>query len=88
MPTPSPLPVTRRKRGHPNWTSGYALVPCPDAPSAFEKQVTLLGLTPDRYATSQELKSWCEQHRNRCYIPEWLLKAWNIKVNPDFSRTD
>jgi len=25
------------------------------------------------YASSQELRDWCDCNRNRVYIPEWLL---------------
>jgi hypothetical protein len=27
----------------------------------------------------------CEQNRNRCYTPEWLLKAWDLSVNNDLT---
>ena len=45
-----------------------------------------LGLTPETYFYSSELRAWGEQNRNRCYIPEWLLGAWDIRINPDLSR--
>jgi len=51
----------------------------------FEMQVKQLHLTPEHYVVSAELRKWCEENRNRCYIPEWLLKAWNISVNSDLS---
>lgn len=44
-------------------------------------QVRELGLTPKKYASSVELRRWCERNKNLHYIPEWLLKAWNIKVD-------
>jgi hypothetical protein len=44
----------------------------------FEMQVRQLHLTPEQYAVSAELRSWC-------YIPEWLLNAWDIPVNPYFN---
>src|SRR5205823_11941273 len=37
---------------------------------------------PDRYVLSDELRSWCQRNRNRCYIPEWLLDKWGIPVDP------
>jgi hypothetical protein len=44
----------------------------------FEKQVRRLGLSTEEYFLSAELKSWCQDNRNRVYIPEWLLDAfWN-----------
>ena len=53
----------------------------------FEIQVDQLRLTPEMYVYSEALRSWCERNKNRVYIPEWLLKAWNIPVDPDFSVT-
>ena len=50
-------------------------------------QIRQLRLTPEDYVVSVELRNWCEQNKNRCYIPEWLLKAWNISVNSDLTGT-
>jgi hypothetical protein len=48
-------------------------------------QVRQLHLMPETYTSSAELRTWCERNRNNFYIPEWLLKAWDIPVNPYFS---
>jgi len=48
-------------------------------------QVRQLQLTPETYVFSDELRIWCKSNRNRCYIPEWLLKSWDIPVDPDLS---
>jgi len=37
------------------------------------------------YISSRELRAWCEQNRNRRYVPELLLKAWGITVDASFS---
>jgi hypothetical protein len=37
------------------------------------------------YASSAELRAWCEQNRNRLYVPEWLLEEWGITVDPTFA---
>ena len=50
----------------------------PVLPSEFEMQVRQLGLTPQAYVQSGELRRWCERNCNRCYIPEWLLTAWHL----------
>ena len=71
-----------RKRGNPNWTSGQ-LSPIPRLPTAFEIQVQKLGLNEQTCATSKQLQYWCELNRNRCYIPEWLLKHWGLPVDAD-----
>ena len=71
-----------RRRGSRNWASGYC---APELRSAiatdFEAEVSRLGLTPDSYASSVQLRLWCEENRNRCYIPEWLLQRWKIPVH-------
>ena len=85
MPIPTALPVVPRKRGNPTW--GKPCPPGPVLPTEFEMQVKHLRLTPEKYAFSVELKRWCERNKNRRYIPEWLLDAWDIPVNPDFSGT-
>jgi hypothetical protein len=47
-------------------------------------QVKRMGLTKSEYIASAELKYWCEHNRNRVYVPEWLLEAWGIQVEPLF----
>jgi hypothetical protein len=42
-------------------------------------------LTAEMYTSSRELRIWCEQNRNRVYIPEWLLQEWDITVDALFS---
>ena len=71
------------KRGNPNWGRSGSF---PSATAtAFEMQVRQLHLMPETYTSSAELRTWCERNRNNFYIPEWLLKAWDIPVNPYFS---
>jgi len=72
-----------RKRGNPNW--GRPMRPAPALTTAFEIEVRQLHLMPETYTSSAELRNWCERNRNRFYIPEWLLKAWNIFVNSDIT---
>jgi len=72
--------ATGRRRGNPNWGR-----PAPVLATEFEKQVQQLGLTKQTWAGSTQLRNWCQRNRNRCYIPEWLLGAWGIQVEPAFS---
>lgn len=65
------------------WSSGKAAKVPPAGPTEFEIQAKHLGLTQQSYATSDQLRSWCERNRNRCYVPEWLLKKWGIPVDPN-----
>jgi hypothetical protein len=82
MARPAIIPDVRRKRGNPYW--GHALPLPPAVPTEFELQVRQLHLTQERYIYSAELKAWCRENRNRFYIPEWLLKVWNISVDLNF----
>ena len=83
MAIPPALPVTKRKRGNPNW--GRPISSAPTLPTEFELRIKQLQLTARMYTSSRELRIWCEQNRNRCYVPEWLLEEWGITVDPTFS---
>lgn len=68
-----------RKRGNPDWGKPSPFPPA--LPTEFELKVRQLRLTRQMYVRSAELRAWCEQNRNRIYIPEWLLEAWGIVVD-------
>ena len=80
-----PVAVTNRKRGrgNPNW--GKPSPPIPVFPTEFELQVRRLGLNKREYVTSTALRLWCQRNRNRVYVPEWLLEAWEMPVEETFS---
>jgi len=65
------------------WSSGQAPAIPPAVAPAFERRADELGLTAPTYVDSGELRRWCQDNRNKCYIPEWLLKTWGISVNSD-----
>ena len=52
-------------------------------PTEFERQAKRLGLSEDGYSSSDQLRRWCEHNRDRCYVPEWLLKSWGMLVDPN-----
>jgi hypothetical protein len=83
MERPAVYPAKVRKRGNPNW--GQPARVAPAIPTEFEMRANQLRLTPETYVDSEELRCWCERNRNRCYIPEWLLDAWDLPVDPDLS---
>ena len=83
MTTPAAPLVMPRKRGNPNW--GKPFQPGPVLATEFEVRVRELHLEPTTYVFSVRLRRWCEQNRNRCYIPEWLLDAWDITVDANFT---
>jgi hypothetical protein len=72
-----------RKPGNSGWSSGRPATAPAASPTEFELQARRLGLTEDGYASSDQLRRWCEHNRDRCYIPEWLLKRWGIPVDPN-----
>ena len=73
------------KRGNPNWLKPWPAQLGPPVATEFEMRVRQLNLTSQTLVTSTELRTWCERNRNRCYIPEWLLKTWGIPVDADLS---
>lgn len=73
---------TKRRRGNPEW--GKPLKPANVLLTAFEAEVTRLGLTKEQYFASAELKRWCDRNRNRVYVPEWLLTEWDMAVETNF----
>jgi hypothetical protein len=83
MATPVALPDAKRKRGNPNW--GRPIAPLLALPTEFELRVSQLQLMAEMYTSSVELRTWCEQNRNRVYIPEWLLEEWGITVDATLS---
>ena len=83
MAKPFILPTRARKRGNPNW--GKPIERVPAVPTEFEEQVHKLRLNELTCATSEKLKQWCERNKDRCYIPESLLKQWGMSVDPSVS---
>jgi hypothetical protein len=83
MAIPVASPATTRKRGNPDW--GRPIAPALALATEFELQARQLQLTPETYFYSSELRTWCEQNRNRVYIPEWLLEEWGITVDVNFT---
>jgi hypothetical protein len=55
----------------------------PQMPTEFELQMETLGLTETTCVGSEPLRQWCLQNKNRCYIPEDMLKLWKISVEAD-----
>jgi len=67
-----------RKRGNPRWTQGLGAAPS-KAPSDFERVVARLKLSPEQYASSQQLRAWVEKNWRQKFVPENLLKVWRLK---------
>jgi len=70
------------RSGNPEWGKQG---PVRSGPTEFDMEVARLRLTPAQFVRSWQLRRWCEQNRNRVYIPEWLLKEWQIIVEDTFN---
>ena len=80
---PIRLPAMSAKRGNPNWYKPWPAQLGPPIATEFEMRVRQLHLTNQTLVTSAELRTWCENNRNRRYIPESLLRKWGITVDQD-----
>lgn len=76
------LQTGKRRRGNPEW--GKSFNPATVLVTEFEGQAARLRLTKAQYVASAELKRWCDQNRNRVYVPEWLLGEWGMHVQTNF----
>ena len=54
--------------------------PCGMGPqSSFEQVVRALGLSPEQYADSDELRAWVQRNKNFRYVPPDVLIAFGFK---------
>jgi hypothetical protein len=53
------------------------------AASSFETLVTTMGLAPEDYKTSPELREWARINRDRKYVPSDLLREWGLDQEPE-----
>jgi hypothetical protein len=51
------------------------------AASTFEQLARNLGLKPDGYESSVELKAWVFKNKDQKYVPSELLEAWGFVVD-------
>jgi len=51
------------------------------APSTFDYVVRRLGLKPDGYESSAQLKAWVFRNKDQKYVPPELLEAWGFVVD-------
>ena len=53
---------------------------------AFELEANRLGLSPEQYEASPELKAWCYEMRHSKYVPSVLLSVWKMTTQWDVER--
>ncbi len=82
-PILSPPRTGNKKRvGNPNWGRPMDWNgPIDPVPSAFDKKVESLGLKPERYGHSKELKVWSKEHYRTRFVPENLLDLWGLSLD-------
>jgi hypothetical protein len=71
-----------KQRGNPNWGKPEHIAIVPTS-STFDSMVKALGLTPDTYIDSVELKRWVSENKDNKYVPTELLDAWGFAVNSE-----
>ena len=52
-------------------------------PTEFEQLASRLKLDAKAWAESKQLREWAQENRHKKYVPEWLLKQWNLELNPE-----
>jgi hypothetical protein len=57
----------------------------PEGVSTFEYVARRLNLSPEGYASSQELKEWVRKNKDYKYVPLYLLELWGLEVNVDMA---
>jgi hypothetical protein len=73
----------KKKRGNPNWGKPVVQPAADVQPNSFEQIVRKLGLSPDQYLASVQLKEWVRKNKDQKYVPSDLLKAWNFEAASD-----
>ena len=71
-----------KRRGNPNWCKPDT-GPAPASPSAFEKVVESLRLSPDQYQSSLPLREWVRKNKDQKYVPQELLEAFGFEPRSD-----
>jgi len=71
-----------KRRGNPNWGKPEPIGPVVPTITEFEQVVREYKLTPDQYLRSTRLREWARRNKNSKYIPEPLLEAWALRLNP------
>lgn len=67
-----------KNRGKANW---WKSAPPAILQTTFEALVEKLGLKEDELLESARLREWAKRNAESKYVPEKLLKAWNIRAH-------
>jgi hypothetical protein len=69
-----------RRRTNNYFTNPARMELPPVAASSFEELVKALGLSPEQYASSAELKAWVMDNKDEKYVPPELLRSFGLAV--------
>src|SRR5437762_8630119 len=67
-----------KPRGNPNWCAPQLPSSADPTVSAFELQTKKLGLRPDDFVGSEDLKEWARKNKDQKFVPSDLLQAWGF----------
>jgi hypothetical protein len=74
--------LSKRRFTNRSWGSS-GTVPMPSKRAAsFDEIVEKMGLTPEQFKGSAELKEWVRLNWEQKYVPVDLLMAWGFEVEP------
>jgi len=74
--------VSKKRYGDRNWGPKGVAPIAHKGTSSFEEIVENLGLSPEQYASSDQLKEWARINSRQKYAPIDLLKTWGFEVEP------
>lgn len=74
--------IMAKRRGNPNWGKPEPFM-LPGSISSFETVVKTLGLKPEQYEHSPELKDWVRKNKDQKYVPQDLLQVWGFTANSE-----
>jgi hypothetical protein len=81
VPPDAERPLVKR-RGNPNWGKPEPMLTTPTI-SSFDALVKSLGLSPDEYADSKQLKELVRLNKDQKYVPQDLLRLWGFPVKSE-----
>lgn len=76
--------LEQRLAAHRAWQERFIDEDAPLPKASFFEVAENLGIPEDRWPKSRILRAWVRRNKDRCYVPEKLLRTWGMTVNDDF----
>jgi len=87
---PSRLAVRRKESGlskkrytNRSWGCNGVVPMASKKAASFDQIVENMGLSPEQFEGSAELKEWARANMGQKYVPIDLLMAWGFEVEPE-----